>query len=268
MSAATSPTPSPTPSPAIAVRGLRLGSGKTTLVDGIDLTVESGHAVGIVGESGSGKSLTLRAIIGLLPRGVEQLSGTVEVEGHAGLVFQDPLSALDPLIPVGKQVIEVCRFTAGLSKTAARARALELFTEVGIPDPEQRLGWYPHELSGGQRQRVVIALALAAEPDVLLCDEPTTALDVTVQAQVLALLERLRVTRGLTLLFVSHDIAVVSSVCSRIIVMKDGTIVEQGTTDDILSRPVHNYTKMLLDSVLELPVPAVELPTVTEVDNG
>lgn len=238
---------------AVSVRGLTIGSRAGTLVRGIDLDVPAGSAVGLVGESGSGKSLTLRAVIGLLPRGVEVTGGSIAVTGRLGMVFQDPSSALDPLVTVGSQVIEVCRHVRGMSRDAARHRAVELFAEVGIPDPEQRLRSYPHELSGGQRQRVVLAVALAAEPDILLCDEPTTALDVTVQAQVLALVERLRVDRGLTVLFVSHDLAVVSQVCSTVSVMQAGQIVESGTVDQVVGSPQHPYTRTLLDAVLEIP---------------
>lgn len=244
---------------AITLRGLRVRTRDHELVHGVDLTVGRGEAVGIVGESGSGKSLTLRSLLGLLPSGLTSTADELTLGGVPGMIFQDPLSALDPLIPVGKQVMEICRFVRGMSKAEARARALELFRQVGLPEPEKRLGWYPGQLSGGQRQRVVLAIALAAEPDILLCDEPTTALDVTVQAQVLALLESLRTTLGLTLVFVSHDIAVISQVCSRIVVMKDGTVVEEGTTADVLERPTDPYTRMLLDSVLEIPV-AAETP--------
>ena len=246
-------TTSAAPGYALTVRGLTIASRTGTLVHGVDLDVPQGAAVGLVGESGSGKSLTLRSLIGLLPRGLAVTSGTVGVTGRLGMVFQDPSSALDPLVTVGSQVVEVCRHVRGMTKAVARQRAVELFTEVGIPDPEARLGSYPHELSGGQRQRVVLAVALAAEPDVLLCDEPTTALDVTVQAQVLALVERLRTDRGLTVVFVSHDLAVVSQVCSTVNVMQAGRIVETGPTERVVSAPEHPYTRTLLDAVLEIP---------------
>lgn len=241
------------PGHAVTVRGLTIASRAGTLVHGVDLDVPAGAAVGLVGESGSGKSLTLRSVIGLLPRGVEITGGSIGVTGRLGMVFQDPSSALDPLVTVGSQVMEVCRHVRGMTKAAARRRAVELFEEVGIPDPERRLRSYPHELSGGQRQRVVLAVALAAEPDILLCDEPTTALDVTVQAQVLALIERLRVDRGLTVVFVSHDLAVVSQVCSTVSVMQAGRVVESGTIDQVVGAPQHPYTRTLLDAVLEIP---------------
>ena len=223
------------------------------LVDGISFELAPGEALGIVGESGSGKSLTLRAVLGLLPSGVRRTGGSVETVGRVGMVFQDPQTALDPLVPVGKQVAEASRFARGTGTSAARAHALELFRQVGLPLPEQTLKSYPHELSGGQRQRVVIALALATDPAILLCDEPTTALDVTVQQQILLLLERLRSELGLSMIFVSHDLAVVGQVCTRLLVMRIGEIVESGPLDSVVSDPQHPYTRTLLDSVLPLP---------------
>jgi peptide/nickel transport system ATP-binding protein len=230
------------PGHAVTVRGLTIASRAGMLVHGVDLDVPAGAAVGLVGESGSGKSLTLRSVIGLLPRGVEVTGGSIGVTGRLGMVFQDPSGALDPLVTVGSQVVEVCRHVRGMTKTAARRRAVELFEEVGIPDPERRLRSYPHELSGGQRQRVVLAVALAAEPDVLLCVERRGRL-----------VERLRVDRGLTVVFVSHDLAVVSQVCSTVSVMQAGRVVESGTVDRVVGAPQHPYTRTLLDAVLEIP---------------
>lgn len=238
---------------AIELTRVSIDGPHGTLVHGLELHVEAGEAIGIVGESGSGKSLTLKAIIGLLPRGVHVSAGQITANGRLGMVFQDPLSALDPLATAGSQVIEICRYVRGLSRSAARARAIELFTEVGLPDPVATMRSYPHQLSGGQRQRVVLAIALAGEPEILLCDEPTTALDVTVQAQVLALIETLRRERGLTVVFVSHDLAVVSQVCSSIVVMEAGRVVEAGPTTDVVSAPRHPYTRSLVDAVLEVP---------------
>jgi ABC-type glutathione transport system ATPase component len=236
---------------AVSVTGLVLAAGDHELVHGLDFSVEPGEALGIVGESGSGKSLTLRAVLGLLPRGITRTGGSIAVDGRAGMVFQEPLSALDPLMTVGAQVAEVCRHARGMSRAASRERVRELFALVGLP--EDRIRRYPHELSGGQRQRVVIAIALAAEPDVLLCDEPTTALDVTVQARVLALLDRLRRELGLALVFVSHDVAVVAQMCSRVLVMRDGVVVERGDTLELVADPRDPYTKALLDAVLPIP---------------
>ena len=237
---------------SLAVTGLRI-SGETELVHGVDLVVASGEAVGIVGESGSGKTLTLRAVMGLLPRGLRVSGGQVEAGGRVAMIFQDPLSYLDPMTRVGNLLAEVCRAQSGGSVASARARARELFVAVRLPDPDALLRRYPHELSGGQRQRVLLAIALAAEPDILLCDEPTTALDVTVQAEVLALLAELRSSSGLSLLFVSHDLAVVASLCDRVVVFREGLVVETGVTTDIVNRPTQPYTKALVDAVLSLP---------------
>ncbi|HEY3547636.1 MAG TPA: ABC transporter ATP-binding protein [Propionicimonas sp.] len=236
----------------LAVTGLRI-SGETELVHGVDLALAPGEALGIVGESGSGKTLTLRAVMGLLPRGLRVSGGTVEVGGRAAMIFQDPLSYLDPMTRVGTLLTEICRAQHGGSVASARARARELFVDVRLPDPDILLRRYPHQLSGGQRQRVLLAIALATQPDILLCDEPTTALDVTVQADVLALLAELRARRGLSLLFVSHDLAVVASLCDRVAVFRDGLAVETGRTVDLVNRPTQAYTKSLVDAVLPLP---------------
>lgn len=234
------------------IEGLRV-AGETELLHGVSLAVGAGEAVGLVGESGSGKSLTLRAVMGLLPRGLRVTGGTVEVDGRAAMIFQDPLTFLDPLVRVGDQVAEVCRVVAGLSRRASRVRALELFADVRLDDRAVLARRYPHQLSGGQRQRVLLALALAQEPDLLLCDEPTTALDVTVQREVLDLLASLRAERGLSLVFVSHDLAVVAQLCDRVVVLRDGEVVEAGATRDVVARPHHPYTRRLLDAVLPLP---------------
>ncbi len=256
----------------VRVRDLRIetaGTDAAVLVDGVSLDVGAGEAVGIVGESGSGKSLTLRAVLGLLPSGVRRVGGEVAVGGRTAMVFQDPLTALDPLETVGAQIAAASRANqpdAGSGwgsrrsprAIAAREHALELMRTVHLPDPEVRYDWYPHQLSGGQRQRVVIAIALATRPDVLLCDEPTTALDVTVQKQILALLDELRAQRGLTLVFVSHNLAVVSELCSRIVVMRLGRVVEFGETGQVVARPQHSYTRALLDAVLVVPSVAAD----------
>ena len=236
----------------LAVTGLRI-TGETELVHGVDLTLAAGEALGIVGESGSGKTLTLRAVMGLLPRGLRVSGGQIEAGGRVAMIFQDPLSYLDPMTRVGSLLAEVCRAHNGGTPASALARARELFAAVRLPDPDTLLRRYPHQLSGGQRQRVLLAVALATEPDILLCDEPTTALDVTVQAEVLDLLRELRATRGLSLLFVSHDLAVVASLCDRVVVFRDGLAVETGLTADIVHRPRQPYTKALVDAVLPLP---------------
>ena len=236
----------------LAVTGLRI-TGETELVHGVDLTLAPGEALGLVGESGSGKTLTLRAVMGLLPRGLRISGGEVETGGRVAMIFQDPLSYLDPMTRVGNLLAEVCRAQHGGSAASARARARDLFVAVRLPNPDALLRRYPHQLSGGQRQLVLLAIALAAEPDILLCDEPTTALDVTVQAEVLALLAELRDSRGLSLLFVSHDLAVVASLCDRVVVFRNGLVVETGATAEIVNRPRESYTKALVDAVLPLP---------------
>jgi len=238
---------------ALRVRGLQVRSDSRLLVDDVSFAVDPGEALGIVGESGSGKSLTLRAILGLPPRGVRVTGGEIEVGGRVGMVFQDPLTALDPLSRVGAQVASASRAARGGSRAAARAHALELLEQVRLPDAARRLRAYPHELSGGQRQRVVIALALASGPAILLCDEPTTALDVTVQREVLDLLSRLRRERELSIVFVSHDLPVVAAVCDRVLVMTGGRVVESGPTLDVVRSPRHPYTRSLRDAVLPVP---------------
>jgi ABC-type glutathione transport system ATPase component len=236
----------------LLVEDLRV-AGEVELLHGVSLGVEPGGALGVVGESGSGKSLTLRAVMGLLPRGLRATGGTVRFAGTAAMIFQDPLTFLDPLMRVGNQVAEVSRAVRGRTRHAARARALELLDTVRLPEAAALARRYPHQLSGGQRQRVLLALALAQEPDLLLCDEPTTALDVTVQREVLELLATLRAERGLSLVFVSHDLAVVAQVCERVVVLREGRVVEEGPTVDVVTRPAHDYTRSLVDAVLPLP---------------
>jgi oligopeptide/dipeptide ABC transporter ATP-binding protein len=246
-------------------------SGRFRAVDGVSFEVAPGDALGVVGESGSGKSLTLRALMALVPPGVQVETGSVVLggeelpfagrqarrsrRGRMAMVFQDPLSALDPVQIVGAQVAEVPQRVLGLSRRRAWARAVELLGVVGIPDPARRAHAYPHQLSGGMRQRVVIAIALASEPAVLLCDEPTTALDVTVQAQVLDLIDSLRAQLHLTVVFVSHDLAVVRQLCDDLAVMYTGRFVETGPTARVLERPRHPYTLGLLDALVDLDRP-------------
>jgi oligopeptide/dipeptide ABC transporter ATP-binding protein len=242
--------------------GLELGGTALQPVDGVSFHVAAGESLGIVGESGSGKSLTLRAVLGLLPPGGTadgsirfafdrgEISGDVEhVRGRGvAMVFQEPMTALNPTMRVGELIAEAVRVRTRLPRRAARARVVELMASVGIPEPERRARMWPHELSGGLRQRVMIAAALATEPELLLCDEPTTALDVTIQAQILELLRRLREERGLAMVFVSHDLAVVSEVCDRVAVMYAGRIVETGPVEEVLRAPMHPYTAALLAS--------------------
>jgi oligopeptide/dipeptide ABC transporter ATP-binding protein len=250
---------------------IRRGDERFRAVESVSFSVEAGEAFGIVGESGSGKSLTLRAIMALLPTSARLTGGGVLFEGHelaaAGraarahrrgcmtMVFQDPLSALNPVRTIGRQIAEVPHRVLGRSRSESRRRALELLGLVGVPDPEGRFDAYPHQLSGGMRQRVAIAMALAAEPTVLLCDEPTTALDVTVQAQILDLIDKLRVDLGLAVVFVSHDLGVVRELCQNVAVMYAGKVVESGPTAELLRTPRHPYTLGLLRAVVDLDDP-------------
>ncbi|MFZ9579976.1 MAG: ABC transporter ATP-binding protein [Ilumatobacteraceae bacterium] len=251
--------------PVLSVRDLRvsLSEARRELVHGIDFDVFTGETVGLVGESGSGKSLTLRSICGLLPDGIVRSGGAVavDVDGSGevrdgadlrgrglAMVFQEPMSSLNPTMRIGDLVTIGPRTLRGLSRKEARSRSLELMREVGIPDAERRMRAWPHELSGGLRQRVMIAMALATDPKILLCDEPTTALDVSVQDQILRLLMQLKEKRGLSMVLVTHDLAVVSQVCDRVMVMENGLIVESGSTNEILNSPRHDYTRSLIEA--------------------
>tara|TARA_R110001583_G_scaffold2193_5_gene16052 strand:+ start:1527 stop:2510 length:984 start_codon:yes stop_codon:yes gene_type:complete len=235
------------------------------LVSAISFAIATGQTMGLVGESGCGKSLTAMAILDLLPKPQAQRSGgkivfngsdiaqlspkTLRaIRGHKiAVIFQDPMSALNPVQQIGKQILEVLKLHFPQRTIAAqRARALELLTEVGIPAPTERLNAYPHQLSGGMRQRVMIAMALACEPELLIADEPTTALDVTIQAQIVRLLKKLQAKNGMAMLFITHDLALVSQVSDHIAVMYAGKIVEYGPAKHVFSRPRHPYTQSLL----------------------
>ncbi|MCW2878697.1 MAG: Peptide/nickel transport system ATP-binding protein/peptide/nickel transport system ATP-binding [Sphaerisporangium sp.] len=248
-------------------------------VRGVSLTADAGEAVGLVGESGSGKSLTLRALLGLLPQPARVTSGRIVLDGvdvtalpererrrrltsAMGMVFQDSLTALNPVMRVGEQIAETPRRKLGMSGAKSKARAIELMDRVGIPEPERRYRAYPHELSGGMRQRICIAIALSGQPRLILADEPTTALDVTIQAQVLSVIESLRVEEGVGLILVSHDLAVVSETCRRIYVMYAGRVVENGPILDVLGAPRHPYSFALLRSVPDPDVPVHRLLTI------
>ncbi|WP_104104770.1 ABC transporter ATP-binding protein [Arthrobacter sp. 08Y14] len=247
------------------VRDLRVSAGERTLVDGFNLALGTGERVGLIGESGSGKSMTATALMGLLPEGVSatgsiRLAGTdhdlvgardsqmQRIRGNAmTMVFQEPMSALNPLMKVGPQVAEVMlKHRTVPNRRAAAAKAVEMLASVRLPDPAEAARAYPHQLSGGQRQRAMLAMALANDPAVLLCDEPTTALDVTVQRQVLDLILESVSRRDTGLLFITHDLSVVASVCDRVLVMNKGRVVEEGTTEQVLTRPAHAYTRGLL----------------------
>jgi len=251
--------------PLLAVRGLEIAlrSDAALLVHGVSFDLDRGGCVGIVGESGSGKSLTCRAILGILPNAVELAAGSVRLAGtevtgyrerdwrplrgkRVSAVFQDPASYLNPSIPVGVQLAESLRVLGGINRKDAAARAVRLLGTVGLVDPERVYHRYRHELSGGMLQRVLIAIAIGGDPELLIADEATTALDVTVQAEVLDLIRDLRETRGLALLVVSHDLAVIAQLAGEVLVMRDGAVVEQGATAAVLSAPRHDYTKLLV----------------------
>jgi peptide/nickel transport system ATP-binding protein len=252
--------------PLLQVRDLSVHADDADLVRGVDLAVDRGGSLGIVGESGSGKSLTCRSILGILPPGTANGPGTeITFDGtdlgaldrrgwlcyrgtRIGAVFQDPGSYLNPSITVGRQLAEVLRVRSGLGRRAARERAVELFAQMGLRDPAAVARQYPYELSGGMLQRVLIAIAISGDPDLLIADEATTALDVTVQAEVLDLLADLRDRTGLALVLVSHDLAVVAQVCDQVVVMREGVIIERGRPNDVLRDPQHAYTRLLVES--------------------
>jgi peptide/nickel transport system ATP-binding protein len=251
--------------------------GRMYPVDGVSFTLSRGETLAVVGESGSGKSLTSLALLRLVPppgrieSGSRVLLGDRDVlalEGNAlrdirgrriGMIFQDPMTSLNPVFTVEAQITEGILAHAAVSKRQARERALHLLQEVGIPDPVARLRAYPHQLSGGMRQRVMIAIALAAEPEILIADEPTTALDVTVQAQILEVLDRLRDARGMAVLLITHDLGIVAGRADRVLVMYAGQIVEEAATEQLFANPSHPYTQGLFASVPRITGPVRRL---------
>jgi len=264
--------------PLVRIRDLRVDFHGLPALRGIDLDVMPGEAVGLVGESGCGKSVTWLAALGLLPN-TARVSGSVALAGQellaappgtldrvrgrrVAMIFQDPASSLNPVQRVGRQVAEVLRLHRGMDDAAANAEVLRLFDLVGIPDPRRRVHVYPHEMSGGQNQRVMIAMALAGGPEVLVADEPTTALDTTIQAQILDLLRRLQQETGMALVLISHDLGVVSEMCSRVCVMYAGRIVEQAPADTLFARPRHPYTSGLLAALPDMVGPRRRLEAI------
>ena len=274
----------PPPNPLLDVRDLSVGLTNRHVAflaaDRIALQVKTGQSLGLLGESGCGKSITLRALLGLVPHPGEIVGGHIEWKGRdwrsfshreimkirgkeIAMIFQDPASCLNPVFTIGDQITETLRLKLGLRSKAAQTFAADLLDQVGIPAPAERLRLYPHELSGGMRQRVMIAMAIATEPDLLLADEPTTALDVTIQDQILNLLARLKERTAMSMILVSHDVGVVAQNCDVIAVMYAGRIMESGPARDILQAPRHPYTRGLLAAIPQLRVGAGRPPLKT-----
>lgn len=256
--------------PLLSLRDLRTeyrtDRGVVQAVRGVDLTLHPGEILGLVGESGSGKSVTCMSLLKLLKRGGHITTGTADFHGHdllqmserqlttirgdrIGVIFQDPMSALNPTMTVGRQIAEVLLRHRKISTSDARKRAIELFELVRIPSAADRIDSYPHEFSGGMRQRVMIAIALACEPDVLIADEPTTALDVTIQRQILALLKELRDRLGMAIILVTHDLGVIAETADRVMVLYGGQVMEQAVVADLFATPRHPYTRGLLAAI-------------------
>ena len=245
-------------------------AGLVRAVDGVSFQVRSGHTLGIVGESGCGKSVTALSILRLLPRPMGHIAAgrilfrgqdlvTVPEEtihkvrtGQIGMIFQEPMTALNPVHRIGKQLSEAFLLHQEVTPRTALERSVEVLKKVGIPSPEIRVGEYPHQLSGGMRQRVVIAMALACRPALVIADEPTTALDVTIQAQILELMKELQDEMGMSIILITHDLGVIAETCDDVLVMYAGRVAEQGSSDDIFHRPTHPYTRGLLDSIPRL----------------
>ncbi len=259
--------------PVLSVRDLRVEfvtrRGVLTAIDGVSFEIAKGEVLGVVGESGAGKSVTGAAVIGLIDPPGRIAGGEIRLSGQRiddldqdamrkirgkriGMIFQDPLTSLNPLYRVGEQLVETIRTHTTLSAAAARKRAVDLLAEVGIPAPERRIDGYPHEFSGGMRQRVVIALALCVEPELIIADEPTTALDVSVQAQIIALLKRLGRDHGTAIMLVTHDMGVIAETADRVAVMYAGRIAEIGPVRDVVSIPLHPYAKGLMGAIPSL----------------
>ena len=250
-------------------------AGEVKALNGVSFSMEEGEVLGIVGESGSGKSVTAYSVMGLTAYPGKLIGGTIRFNGHeiekmtekemrairgneVSIIFQDPMTSLNPVYTIGDQITEVIFLHTDKTKKEAYDRAKELLELVGINEPEKRLKQYPHELSGGMRQRVMIAIALACEPKLLIADEPTTALDVTIQAQILDLMQDLRKKLGMSIIMITHDLGVVASMCEKIAVMYAGHIVEYGTADEIFYNPKHEYTKGLIKSIPKLNAETIE----------
>jgi peptide/nickel transport system ATP-binding protein len=270
--------------PLIEIEGLRVrfhgDDGRIThAVDSVDLSVANGATLGLVGESGCGKSVTSLAIMGLLPKQSSEVTGNIRFEGldllqtsdHAlrdlrgnrlAMIFQEPMTSLNPSFTIGDQIVETIQRHRGGSRKSARERAIELLRRVHIPSPERRIDDYPHKLSGGMRQRVMIAMALACDPRLLIADEPTTALDVTLQAQILELMRELKAASGAAIILITHDLGVVAEVCDEVAVMYAGEIVERAAVNELFAAPQHPYTVGLLGSIPRLDRRAAQLATI------
>jgi ABC-type microcin C transport system duplicated ATPase subunit YejF len=253
--------------PLLSVENLSVTfNHQQTVVDNISFTINAGETFALVGESGSGKSITALSVLRLLPNNAQIKAHAINLQGdnlikraefelckirgkRISLIFQDPMSSLNPVMTIGRQIEEVLKIHFSLSRKDIKIRVLELLQQVEIPAPEQRIKDYPHQLSGGQRQRVMIAIALAGQPDLLIADEPTTSLDVTIQAQILTLLKNIQQQTGMSLWLISHDLALVSTIAERVAVMQNGKIVETGLTKTIFNNPQHPYTQKLLKAL-------------------
>ncbi|WP_163264310.1 ABC transporter ATP-binding protein [Chelativorans alearense] len=259
--------------PLLNVRDLSIEvatrNGPARIVDGISLTVDKGETLGVVGESGCGKSLTMLSLLGLLPNKISVIGGSAIFKGRdllamphrelrkvrggeIGFVFQDPMTSLNPVVRIGQQVMEPLLYHRNMSRAEARKRAGELLKLVGIPGAEERLDNYPHELSGGMRQRVMIAIGLACDPALLIADEPTTALDVTIQAQIVDIVKELRAKLGMSIVWITHDLALIAGLVDRVVVLYAGTVVEDAPVDVLYENPAHPYTRGLLASIPRL----------------
>jgi peptide/nickel transport system ATP-binding protein len=276
--------PAPVGQPLLEVNGLTIDvatrGGTARIVDGVSLRVGRGEAVGVVGESGCGKSITMRGLLGLLPPAAHVAGGAALFDGRdllhlhrrelrevrggrIGMIFQDPMTSLNPVLRIGEQLMEPLLYHRRASRKAARSRALDLMRLVGIPGAEERLEAYPHQLSGGMRQRVMIAMALACEPELLIADEPTTALDVTIQAQIVELVKELRQRLGMAIVWITHDLALVSGLVDRVAVFYAGRVVEEAPVDALYAGPRHPYTLGLLGSLPKIEgIPARRLPSI------
>jgi oligopeptide/dipeptide ABC transporter ATP-binding protein len=284
--------------PVLSVRNLRTAfdtdAGRLVAVDGVSFNVERGRTLGIVGESGCGKSVTAMSILRLLPQpmgrilggevhfgGIDLVQATPEqlrkVRGNRiGMVFQEPMTALNPVQTIGRQLAEVFLLHKTDDRREALDRAVDMLRKVGIPSPEVRVGEYPHQLSGGMRQRVVIAMALACDPELLIADEPTTALDVTIQAQIIELMQQLQSDLGMAIILITHDLGVIAETCDDVLVMYGGRVAEQAPVETLFSDPRHPYTRGLLDSIptlettpkARLPVIEGMVPTLKDMPSG